>query len=493
MASSKSSSSQEPKRVLCYCIKRCGGPSGQGKDRIAHKFIECLRAASLDNKDEPLPPKLLEQLWNPAQTPLTLDDPAHRLSLDIFLSVSNASEETYNNICRTILRCHPEDDILTYHRFKKLVTELSGVTSIVHDMCINSCVGYTGLFAQLMGCPLCGEPRYEPKRAGKVPRKQFHTIPIGPQLQALWRTPQSTYDMRYRQRCTEAVLDELRSQNGQRTSPYRDFFDGSDYLEAIQEGKVTLDDMVLVFSIDGAQLYRNKSSDCWIYIWVILDLPPELRYKKCHILPGGFISGPQKPKNTDSFIYSSSHHVAALQAEGLHIWDAATFRIFVSRLFLTLGSADGPGMTALNGCVGHHGKYFCRLYCPLVGHHKPGGTHYYLARFLPDSFTVAGCDHPDVNLNSLLRSFTSKEASGRYEKNLLHVPQSHSKTQYEKRRLETGICKPTIFSGVHPDQILGVPTLFALDIMHLPDLFIPLWRGSFDCDHSDSTNLSSWK
>jgi hypothetical protein len=217
--------------------------------------------------------------------------------------------------------------------------------------------------------------------------------------------------MRYRKRCTEAILEELRQQNGKRTSPYRDFFDGIDYIEAVRAGKITLDDMVLIFSIDSAQLYRNKASDCWIYIWVIVDLPPELRYKKRHILPGGFISGPQKPKNTDSFIYSGLHHVAALQKEGLRIWDAGSLRVFVSRLFLALGSADGPGMAALNGCVGHHGKYSCRLYCPLIGRHKPGGTHYYPARLRPSSFTVAGCDHPDVDLNVLLRAFTSAEAT----------------------------------------------------------------------------------
>jgi hypothetical protein len=367
----------------------------------------------------------------------------------------------------------------------------------MHDMCINSCVGYTGPFSLLEGCPICGEGRYEPNRAAKVPRKQFHTIPIGPQLQALWRSPESAHDMGYRKRCTEHILDELRRQHGRRTSPYHDFFDGTDYLEAVQAGKINWDDMVLIFSIDGAQLYRNKTSDCWIYIWIIADLAPELRYKKRKILPGGFIPGPMKPKIMESFIYSGLHHVAALQKEGLRVWDAKHLRVFVSRLFVALGSADGPGMAALNGCVGHHGKYSCRLYCPLVGRHKPGGTHYYPARFLPASFSVAGCNHADVQLDSLLRTFTSAEATERYNRNLLYVSQSRNKTQYEKRRLETGICKPTIFSGFHPDRILGVPGVFCLDIMHLPalnlpDLFIPLWRGSFDCDRTDSTELASW-
>lgn len=77
--------------------------------------------------------------------------------------------------------------------------------------------------------------------------------------------------------------------------------------------------MVLVLSMDGAQLYRNKVSECWMYIWIIFDHSPDGRYKKHHIQPGGFIPGPKKPKNQDSFVFTGLHHLAALQKEGLVI------------------------------------------------------------------------------------------------------------------------------------------------------------------------------
>jgi hypothetical protein len=41
--------------------------------------------------------------------------------------------------------------------------------------------------------------------------------------------------------------------------------------------------------INGAQLYESKQSDCWIYIWFLLDLAPDLLHKKKYILLGGFI------------------------------------------------------------------------------------------------------------------------------------------------------------------------------------------------------------
>ena len=96
---------------------------------------------------------------------------------------------------------------------------------------------------------MCGQARYEVE---EVPRKRFHTIPIGPQLQALWRNPNSADSMGYRKKYTEKIQKELRQHNGIRVSPYGDFFDGSDYLDAVASKNVMPEDMVLMFSIDGA-------------------------------------------------------------------------------------------------------------------------------------------------------------------------------------------------------------------------------------------------
>lgn len=108
-----------------------------------------------------------------------------------------------------------------------------------------------------------------------------------------------------------------------------------------------------MLSIDGAQLFEHKASDVWIYIWVIFDLAPDIRYKKKYVLPGGFFPG--KPKNVESLLFPGLHHLAALQREGLRIWDGD--KVFTSHPFLALATADGPGMAYLNGLVGHHGKY----------------------------------------------------------------------------------------------------------------------------------------
>ena len=139
--------------------------------------------------------------------------------------------------------------------------------------------------------------------------------------------------MCYRDWETRRILEKLRVNNT--LDIYDDFTCGSDYLRAVQTGQIQPGDTVVMFSIDGAQLYKNKKSNCWMYIWVILNLAPNKCYKIKHVLPGGLIGGPLGPKNRDSFLLPGLHHVAALQHEGLTIWDRSrqvhrTSNIFVA-------------------------------------------------------------------------------------------------------------------------------------------------------------------
>jgi hypothetical protein len=191
---------------------------------------------------------------------------------------------------------------------------LKSVTQIQEDMCVNTCIAFTGPFSELDTCPECMELHHDPQKSRadkKVGRCQFYTLPIGPQLQALWHSPESAKQMHHCSKHTEQIIDELQQMG--KIAKYDDIYQGSDYLHAVNEGKITLNDMVLLLSIDGAQLYQSKHSDCWIYIWVILDHAPNMCYKKKYILPGGFMGGPNNPKHPDSFMLPSLHHLAAIQ------------------------------------------------------------------------------------------------------------------------------------------------------------------------------------
>ena len=148
--------------------------------------------------------------------------------------------------------------------------------------------------------------------------------------------------MRYLSERTEQVLDEYA--RTQRISVIDDIAASWDYLGAVLEGEVDPNDIVLMSSLDGSQVYKDKESDCWLYIWVILNLSPGRCYRKIHVIPGGFIPGPKKPKNIDSFMVVGLHHLSAIQKEGLQIWDASCNETFCSHPYLLFTTADGPGL-----------------------------------------------------------------------------------------------------------------------------------------------------
>ncbi|KJA24703.1 hypothetical protein HYPSUDRAFT_135758 [Hypholoma sublateritium FD-334 SS-4] len=457
----------------------------------AIEFIRALQCASHDDIHCKIDQSTIHRLRNPPNTPFDISSlPDLRLGLDLFLANMNSSVESFNANRDAIMRRHPADRVPSYDQMKRQISSITGVGSVVHAMCKNSCLAFTGPFTNLDHCPKCNEPKFCP--GTKKAQQEFHTILLGPVLQALWRDASSAKKFYYRRQKTSEIICELQANSGTLSS-YDDFFSGSDYLENVRNGNIRDNDIILMLSIDGAQLYAHKASDCWIYLWVIMDFSPDNRYKKHHVLPGGFIPGPNKPKNIDSFLFPGLHHVCAMQREGLQIWDASVDRLFVSQLFLALNTADGPAMAYLNGLVGHHGKFGCRLYCPVPGRHKPNGPHYYPALMKPTDYTMSGCDHEDLPFTH----FGLASSSDLYLRNLNFLLKSPNETQYKKRRLETGITKPTIFLGFSPDRILGVPGCFGSDIMHLgtfnlADLLLSLWRGTLDHDTGDLPSDWPW-
>ena len=232
----------------------------------------------------------------------------------------------------------------------------------------------------------------------KVPRKVFSTFAVGPQLQARWKSPEMAQKMFYRR---DKTREELDRDNEAPDYIYDDIFCGSDYLNAVDAAPINNYDTVLMLSIDGAQLYRNKKSDCWIYIWIILDLAPDKRYKICNILPGGIIPGPGKPKHLDSYLFPGLAYVSAIQKEGLHIWDGYNRMAALSLIYLILALADAVRMAELSGSVDHHGRKGCCLLCEFIGRDKLNGSHYYPVLLQPSGSHHPSCNHPDVDVTNL--------------------------------------------------------------------------------------------
>jgi len=170
--------------------------------RTSADFVKALQETTLDNPMLGMSSNAVEHLWNPLHKDPSLSvDTDTRMALELFLN--DPSERAYKKSCATILCWHPDDILPSCYKIRHLIADLTGIESIVHNMCINLCIAYMGPFSKLETCPACLESRYElssPQscsRRERKPRQTFHTIPVGPQIQALYRDPESATHAHY--------------------------------------------------------------------------------------------------------------------------------------------------------------------------------------------------------------------------------------------------------------------------------------------------------
>ncbi|KAG6871562.1 hypothetical protein C0995_003064 [Termitomyces sp. Mi166 len=313
--------------------------------RIAQQFIEVLKNAELNNGD--LSAEMIAALLDPPKDSLKLNPEDHSdndllMCLRLFLNACNSADK-YNNAICAIKQRFGDNDILSYDQLKRRIAQLTGISPIIRDMCIESCLAYTGPFS--------------------VPAlwQEFYTIPIGPAIQAFKRNYQIASDMNYFWSHVTKLLAEQQEKGV--IELIDDITCGTDILKAVNQGDIGKHDTVL------------------------------MRY----VIPGGIMPGPFKIKIVESYLVVGLNHVAAInKAGGLKVWDASHQKTVTSKLYIALATANGPGMVYLNGLVGHSGKYGCRLWCGLPGRHKPSAPMYYPVLSKPDDYIVQGCDHDDI-------------------------------------------------------------------------------------------------
>ena len=173
--------------------------------------------------------------------------------------------------------------------------------------------------------------------------------------------------MTYLWKKTQEVLSNIVASYSPHIPVVDDIVMGWDFLGAVLHGDITQHDIVLMVLLDSVQLYESEESDCWMYIWIIGNLSPDIHYRKLNVLPGGFIPGPKKPKNVDSFLFPGMHHLTGIQLKGLAMWDPITDSRYLSYVYLLFTTVDGPGLVYWDGMVGHSGKNGCCSYCGLPG------------------------------------------------------------------------------------------------------------------------------
>ena len=81
-------------------------------------------------------------------------------ALHVFLLTTNTSQVTYNAIRSFLVECNPNDPFFSFGQMKCHVKQLSGVVSILYNMCPDTFVGSTGPLLSYDRCPMCGKEHY---------------------------------------------------------------------------------------------------------------------------------------------------------------------------------------------------------------------------------------------------------------------------------------------------------------------------------------------
>ena len=182
-------------------------------------FVDGIKHATLENG--PLDAEAVERLRHPLQGEVNIEDDDLIYALRLFCKLQNQSQGAYEDVRYENRHRNPKDVMPSLYELEKKIAEFTGVVPVLTDMCPDSCAAFTGPFEHLEKCPYCGMERYDEERLcrsggkEKVPKHRFSTLPIGPQLQTLWRSESGAQGLRYHRERTAQIFAELAANGNQ--------------------------------------------------------------------------------------------------------------------------------------------------------------------------------------------------------------------------------------------------------------------------------------
>ena len=215
-----------------------------------------------------------------------------------------------------------EVPFLKAHASAARLRTLTGINHVRIACCKNSCIAYTGVYADLENCPLCNEPRRNKKN---VTIRTFDLIPIAHRLRLQFANSARAKALReYPQSLQDNTWDGV-----------RDYWDGELHKEHKSKGFFADHrDIALGFTTDGLQLFTVGTDYVWPLLLVNLNLKPDERFKKHNLLLCGIIPGPNNPKDIHSFLRPIVNELKELATGIEDVYDAFTKDIFTLQAHL---------------------------------------------------------------------------------------------------------------------------------------------------------------
>ncbi|GET66571.1 transposase domain-containing protein [Rhizophagus irregularis DAOM 181602=DAOM 197198] len=145
-------------------------------------------------------------------------------------------------------------------------------------MCVNSC---------------CAGRYYSNGKS----RKNLPFVSIIERLKLQFKNSKRSKELLYRHNYTNNIGDLVHRDIG-------DIFDGLIYKELLNDAYFPDPrDVAFTASCDGYQIFRQKTDDCWVFLFINNNLPQELRVKKENLMVTLIIPGPKQPQDFNSFLY----------------------------------------------------------------------------------------------------------------------------------------------------------------------------------------------
>jgi hypothetical protein len=283
-----------------------------------------------------------------------------------FKVATDVSGITYSKLRRAF----PDrlDDLPTTAKLRTRIGVIAGLRGTAIDCCVNSCVAYTGSYANKELCPHCPEPRYKPHPRfpdQRVARRQFQYIPLIPRLIALYRNPTMAHKLRYRslRQVAEDTITDIFEGDFYRRLLGRRVTVRAETLEHRYFSKPT--DIALGLSTDGFGPFKSRKQTCWPLILFNYNLPPSIRTQLEHILCVGVIPGPNAPKELTTYLEPLVDELEDL-ARGVPAFDTVDGHTFSLRAYLLTAFGDMPAVAKLMAMKGPNGKFPCRT-CKIEG------------------------------------------------------------------------------------------------------------------------------
>jgi hypothetical protein len=213
----------------------------------------------------------------------------------------NFSEAAFNNIMKAFNK-----DGISLFKIKNKLGLLVGIEPQIYDMCVNSCCAFTGVLENERNCRYCNESRYY--NNGKA-RKHLPYISIIERLKLQFKNPERSKELLYRHKYTYKIGDLDHNDIG-------DIFDGQRYKELLDNGYFPdFRDIAFSASCDGYQIFRQRTDDCWVFLFLNNNLPQESRVKKENLMITLIIPGPRQPQDFNSFLFPLIQEMKSLQGK----------------------------------------------------------------------------------------------------------------------------------------------------------------------------------